>query len=95
MAAAHPARIWSRRGRVLAQGRTANISENGVFIIARCPKQPPMEGEAFVEIQLPTVTPARGRRQRTRSVRYRCRIVRIRTLGHLVGLGVELIEKIG
>lgn len=94
MAAAHPALIWDRRGRVLTQGRIANISETGVFIVGRCPKAPPEEGEVFVEIRLPATATARGKRQPTRSIRYRCRLVRTRTLGHLVGLGVEFIEKI-
>ena len=95
MAAAHPALIRTCRGHFLARGRTANISETGVFIIARCPDGPPRDEEVVVEIELPSAAAtARGRRPGTREVRYRCRVVRTRTLGHLVGLGVEFMEKI-
>ncbi len=86
--AAYAALLVDPRGRVLARGRTANISEHGLFVIVNTP-DPPKEGKvAIVEITIPSL--AAG----TRTVVYSCRIVRRQELGQLVGLGMEFREKL-
>jgi len=93
--AAYRAVIRNRKGRVLARGRTANISANGVFIIASCPKGPPKCSEVLIEMEVPTATASRTGRPATRTVHYLCRVIRIQTLGHLMGMGVEFLEEVG
>jgi hypothetical protein len=87
--AAYATLLVDPRGRVLARGRAANISEHGLFIIVST-SDPPEEGKvALVEITIPSSV-AGG----TRIVVYSCRIVRRQELGQLVGLGVEFREKL-
>jgi c-di-GMP-binding flagellar brake protein YcgR len=98
VAATYPAAVHTVGGRLLFEGRTANISENGVFLVANG-KAPPIGHEAVITLTLPGASAAdvrggRGVRKDTRTVRYRCRIVRTQPIGHLVGLGVEFLEKI-
>ena len=76
MPAAHPVVLRTRKGRLLAKARTANISENGVFVLARFPKGPPRCTEVIAEIFLPTASGSGRKRPARRSVRYRCRVAR-------------------
>jgi hypothetical protein len=105
-AAALPAVVCDRRGRVLARGCTANISECGVMVIIR------WEGDfdgspVIVELTVPAAK-APGplhvrrkgrrlspRRNATRQVRYLCRVARLTRLGPMLGLGLEFTRKLG
>ena len=86
--AAYPTLLADPCGQVLARGRTANISEQGLFVIVSTPAPPP-DGEAvIVEISVPAPN------DDTRTVVYSCRIVRRQAVGHLIGLGVEFAIKL-
>jgi len=92
-AAAHPATISSRRGRFLARGRTANISENGAFVVSRCTRSK-LRGETVIlDVAVPTAA-ARGGRDERREVRYLCRIIRTENLGELLGIALAFVEKL-
>jgi hypothetical protein len=93
IAAAYPVVIRDRRGRVIAKGRTANISQSGIYLIlpARNEIKP---GASFnLELSLPGVD-SRGRLGANRTVNYRGRVVRTDTLGQLLGVGIELVRKL-
>ena len=92
--AVFPATLRDRRGRLLARGRTADISERGTLIMAKAQRGDPRLGEAFLEMSLPTPSEVCPRRHGQRIVHYLCRIVRVQPLGQLVGLGVEFLQKL-
>ena len=94
LAAAYTAVVTDQRGRVLARGRTANISENGCFVIARRREGPPPRQCATIEMVLPAAGATRPGRTATRTILYHCRIIRTQPLGQLVGMGIELLDKI-
>ncbi len=91
--AAYPAVVIDRKGHVLARGRTANISENGVFILVNPRREIVPQETIILELAVPS-TSSRTRENASRLVRYRCRIVHIQRLGHLIGLGVEFLGKL-
>lgn len=94
VAAAYPVIIRDRRGHVLAQGRTANISECGVFMIARNQALPPTTEMVLVEMSVPAITTEGARRGASRTIHYTAKIVRRQELGQLLGLGIQLVEKL-
>lgn len=90
-AATHFAVLSDRRNRtVLARGRTANISENGILLVLRRNSKIPESGEVCARITIPG-NPAVGT---SREVIYRCRIVRRQELGNMLGLGLEFLTKL-
>ena len=91
--AAYPAVVYNRRGRILARGRTANISENGVSLVVR-PHGSPLPKEILLGLRLPAIPTARSRRPASRTVSYRARIVWTRAIAQLLGLGIEFLEKV-
>jgi len=92
--AAFPATLRDRRGHVLARGRTANISEIGALLLVRPTAGPIRVTKPVLEVVLPATAEPQAKRSPKRTVRYRCRIVRTTALGHMLGIGVELIEKL-
>ena len=92
--ATFPAILYDRRGRLLARGRTADISECGALITDRGSRGKPQTSQAVLEMTLPSTSRLPNKRTPTRTVRYVCRIVRAQRLGPLLSLGVEFIEKL-
>jgi PilZ domain len=90
----HRAEIFGCDGQLLARGRTGNISEHGVFVIAKMAERPPEGHKVFIELHLPKLSTRTTRNAPTRPVRFQGRVVRTISLGQLVGLGVELIENL-
>ncbi len=86
--AAYPTLLADLSGHVLARGRAANISEQGLFVIVSQPTVAPDGKTLVVEITLP------GPNDDTRTVAYSCRVVRTQAIGQLMGLGVEFAEKL-
>ncbi len=82
--------LRDRRGRILAKGRTANISENGVFIMLSRAVSAALHDTVSVEMTVPA-DPIAGTR---RLVNYRCRIVRRQEMGNMVGLGLTFVKKL-
>lgn len=91
---AYPVAIMDRHRRVLARGRTTDISQRGVFVVVIAPRGTPMAPEVQIEITVPKSHPRRSGRQPGRKVRYLARITRSEQLGQMLGLGVEFIEKL-
>jgi len=94
MAASHHVVVRDKRGRMLARGRTANISENGAFVLVRCAKPPRQNTDGILEMTVPAFSGVRHKPGATRVLCFACRIVRVQQLGQLVGLGIELGEKL-
>lgn len=93
MPAAHAFVIRDRRGRVLLRGRTADLSERGLFCLVDIDRGRRIKGNVLVEVSLPAS--ATGiRRGPTRRARYAGRIVRRERLGQLTGLSIDLGEKL-
>ena len=88
--AAYPAVIADRHGRFIARGRTANISEQGAFVLADA-QSLKLQQVVLVELSLPSLKRPDARRV----VTYACRIARRQQIGQLVGVGVEFLQKIG
>ena len=88
--AAFPTVIRDRRGKLLAKGRTANISENGVCIMIRRAAGVAIHDTVTIAMTVPA-DPIAGTR---RLVNYRCRVVRRQEMGNVVGLGLTFIEKL-
>ncbi len=93
-ATAYSVVVRSRKGRVLARGRTANISENGVFVLARLREESLRDGQVILDLAIPATAAARGKKKATRTVTFLCRIARTTPVGQLLGIGVEFIEKL-
>jgi hypothetical protein len=88
--AAFRAIVRDRRGRMLARGRTANISENGVFVMLGRSIPADVNDTLMVEMTVPA-DPIAGTR---RLVTYRCRIVRRQQMGNMLGLGLSFTQKL-
>jgi len=93
MAAAYVVVISDRRGRFLARGRTANISESGIYVIIER-RHLPEGGMVNLDITIPDAAGKPGRPDAQRTVRYASRIVRDEPVGQLMGLGIQFVEKI-
>ncbi len=90
---AYPAKILSRKGKILARGRTSNISAHGVFLIADREFEIPSDGVVILELVKPDLgrTPAAAEPNLDR---YECCIIRSESLGQLTGLAVKFSKKL-
>lgn len=93
-AAAYPVAIRGAGGRLIARGRTANISAHGAFVVLDGRRDVPRSGRLRVDIQVPDAGTNSRRKTQARTVSYTCRIVRAQSLGNLLGLGLEFVEKL-
>jgi len=94
LAAAYPIRILAGRGKVVCAGRTANITEGGVYALFRFARELSATTRVTVEMILPAHTDSDAARGETRTVRYRCRITRQELMGGHLGVGLEFLEKL-
>jgi len=80
------------RGREIGRGKTANISEGGVYVVLRSARGLPQVGCAVqVEVSFPAAgVGGRG----SRNVRYSATIVRTVPMGPWVGVALEFISKL-
>ena len=92
--AAYKAVVTDRKGRVVLRGRTTNLSDRGAFVVGSAPRGVPHVRNVVVEMHLPETKVSRGGHRSTRKVRYLARVVRRQTLGQMLGMGVELLEKL-
>ncbi len=77
--------------RFIAKCVGINISTTGVFLMTHDTPELPRTGQVYLEMALPEESIPGGVQSRTL---HRCRIVRVKQLGDLVGMGVELLEKL-
>ncbi len=87
---AHPYVLRDRKNRVLARGRTVNISESGVLTVIRNDTRLPRTGQVVLDLTIPA-DPIAGT---TRTVKYRCRIARRQEMGNMLGLALEFLQKL-
>ena len=92
--AAYEVTVLDDGGRFLTRGRVANISENGMCFLVERHRNIPKSGRITLQIKLPPTSSKHDERRKTRNVSYTCKIVRTQTLGNLVGIGVEFIDKL-
>lgn len=91
LAASYAAVLRDHRNRaVLARGRTADISEHGVFLLLRPGDRLGESPSVCVTLTVPADPVAGTRRQ----VTYRCRVIHRLELGNRLGLGLEFISKL-
>ena len=88
-AASHVVAVYAADGALVARGKTSDISENGVLLLAKAGRPVPRSGEVVVEVSIPDAGSKPNRRGRMRTVRLGGRIVRAAAMGRLVGLGIE------
>ncbi len=94
MSAAYPVNVMDLRGRLLGRGRTANISESGVYILL-CPRSPmPENGQINLELTVPGLTDRPNGRPSTRKVLYASKVVRTVRVGNMLAIGVQFLKKL-
>ena len=93
MPAAYPVAIRDGHGRVVAKGRTANISQHGVFVVTSAKGALKPGGIIRLQISVPDAAASPHRRPGSRLVYHLCRIVRVQAAGRLLGLGMEFISE--
>ena len=79
---------------MLVRGRTANVSEKGLYLVGPGPRRPMSHKRVVLEMDVPAATSPRGRRETPRIIRYLCRIVHTQSMGSLLGVGLEFLEKV-
>ncbi len=94
MAACHPVVLYDMDGHVLVKGKSSNISEKGVLIVAQLNGDLPKCDEVIAELTVPNPKKRSDHQNDTRKVRFRGKIVRSVCMGSLIGLGVEFLENI-
>ncbi|NLW86313.1 MAG: PilZ domain-containing protein [Planctomycetes bacterium] len=93
MPAAHPAMLSDSQGRPVAQGRTANISQNGAMVLVNARRTITTDEKLRLELHLPALSD-RPKRRQLRVVVYTCRVVHVQPVGQMLGVGIELLDKI-
>ena len=93
-AASHAATVLATNGSVIARGKTSNISEDGVFVVAKIRGNSPENTNVVLELSVPDASSKSSRRGRMRTVRFKARIVRTIRMGNLVGLGIAFESQI-
>ena len=91
--AVYSAAILDEDGYVLASGRTSNMSEGGVFMIGDGQWCPQLNAKVILMLELPAA-PTPRKPDKMRTVAYRARVVRTQEVGQLLGVGLELMEKV-
>jgi hypothetical protein len=90
---AYAIRIKDMDGRVLGKGRTANVSENGLLVLVDTPEDMEVGQQVLLDMVLPGVTGA-TRHDVARTVTYQARVANVRYIGHMLGMGLELVKKV-
>ena len=88
-----PVVVRDLHGQVVARGRTSNTSVSGAFVIAPMDAAPSLGDQLLIEVKLLRSGGPHARRG-PRRAHYLARVVRLRQIGQLVGLGMELTEQL-
>lgn len=91
--ATYSATIRDTSGRVLGHGRTSNVGIMGLLLIAPLEHRPHLNDHLLIEIDLNS-RPYPGGPKVPQAAHYLARVVRTRRVGRLVGVGLELLDKI-
>jgi len=76
------------------RARTAEASHTSLLCVTEARRALGMASEAVVEIGLPSDRSSGGRRRGRRTVRYLARIVEAQEIGQLIGLSIDLLQKL-
>ncbi len=88
----YSATVCDTDGEVLAKGQASNISEGGVFVVATS-----RDGLAITDRLILQLEPSNSHsrtRSRTTHMKYLVRLVRMRSIGHLYGLGLQFLDRL-
>ncbi len=90
--ATYNATVCDTNGEVLAKGQTSNISDGGVFVVATSRNGLAIADRLILQLEL---SDSRSRpRSRTTKMKYLVRLVRVRSIGHLYGLGLQFLDRL-
>lgn len=78
----------------MARGKTIDVSQVGVFVVAVPTRRATHYDRVMVEITVPKVNSRRTGPASRRVVRYYARVIRREHLGQMVGLGLQLTDKV-
>jgi hypothetical protein len=92
-AASYPVTIYDRRGYLLGRGRTVDISQAGVFVVAIPIRRATYFDRILVEIDLSRPSDRRGGTSGGKVVRYLARVIRRERLAQMEGLGLQILGK--
>ncbi len=90
---AYAVRLSDPTGRAFGQGRTANVSENGVLVLVNTSKDVEVNELVLLDMVLPGI-PGSTRQCSARTVTYQARVANVRYIGHMLGIGLELVKKV-
>jgi hypothetical protein len=90
VAAGHSVVLRDLEGNPLAQGKTTDISERGVLALTSPPGNLRPGDEVLAELAVPALS-ARGSTSRT--VIYRCRLIRLDPIAEMAGVALEFISR--
>jgi len=90
----YPVSLFDRRGNILARGRTTDVSQSGVFAVVVPTSKAVRARHVVLDLTVPDGKASRGRKGAGRKVTYLARIVRHENLGHMLGIGLEFVEKL-
>jgi len=80
-------------GEVACKGQTINVSDCGIFALVDLAEVPEVDTKFLLEVDLPSTISENGSRQR-QTAHYVARLVRTEQIDELIGLGMELTERI-
>ncbi|MHC4717725.1 MAG: PilZ domain-containing protein [Planctomycetota bacterium] len=86
-----PAILRNSQQEFIARCVATNVSANGVFLMTHDTPSLPRAGQVYLEMELPEGIVPEPLESRTVHL---CRIIRVKQMGELVGLGVELVERL-
>lgn len=93
VAASYAVSLADRKGRFIARGRTANISQSGLLAVLDL-RRPLAQEAVQVKVTVPAAGIEAGRKGAMRTVIYSARVVRQEQVGHLTGVAVDFLQKI-
>lgn len=91
---AYPVTLLDSRGRVLARGRTTDISQDGVLAVVVAASGQINAERVILEVTVPKTRPRHTNRQPGRRISYLAKVVRQEPLGQMIGLALEFVEKL-
>ena len=93
-AVAHLVTISDRRGRNVVRARVAELGHTSLFCVTEARRALGLKDMVTVTIHLPPSRSARRPHGSNRAVRYLGRIIETQEIGQIVGLNVQLVEKL-
>ena len=88
----YKATVCDQTGDVLAKGQASNISDGGVFVVATSRNGLAIADRLILQLELPDVRG--GQQGDATQMKYLVRLVRMRSIGHLYGLGLQFLDRL-